>query len=110
MFRLHGACPNKIDRSFWFNILVACCLELIDQPHANPIMKCNEQSLQPYCSYLFEGIWNIGVLFTLYCLYNSKLEFDKDISIRLSVHYIEIMEMNISRWNMFGKFGVGTDY
>ena len=79
--RIHGCCPHRIERDFWFHILCDCCLELMYQTPTIALQSA-DITLQNNCNYVSEGIWNMSVLFALYTLFSTRYACDERSTIR----------------------------
>lgn len=98
----------------WLNLLTGCALDLLYQtPCLNicpnvtgvPLSEEDGAVLTEMFSSLLESIWNMGVVFFVYCLYSTRMLVDIEVKVRISPRIYREIELCFARWTLLGRYG-----
>jgi len=85
--------------------MASCALDLLFQVPCFDLQTTVADAL-PMCVIVTEGIWNIFIVFFLYCLYHTRdRRVDNDVKIRISPRLYREIELSLGRWSHLGRFG-----
>mgnify|MGYP003387007644 CR=1 FL=1 len=122
-------CSNKVNNRLWFNLITEVALEQLFKPpktwKLTDLDGCDilldgidsfstgdvtstiytPTSPSDMAGLLLESIWNLGIIFFLYCFYSSRPSFSVGSQIRLSILIFQELELNEVRMSYLGKFG-----
>jgi hypothetical protein len=100
MSMIHHAIPKKLLPEMYVQIIYVSILKLLYKPRNSE----NSFLLNINSNFIFAAIWNIGVVYCLYCAFKSH-ERVNDQPIRITLHYYKLLKLSLTCFKVLGIIG-----